>query len=222
MNPGVDRIAWEDGAMPFPASLGLTWWECMVSPDRFFRRVAWSGPFSRPLLYFLIVTVLAGLFGLFWFVWGPWEPGVTLELQLLGFFLTPFAVLLALGFVALVQHMFVALMAPERRGLGATATVLCYASGVGLVSAVLPPPLAVGRPVLAAAGMTYLVLYVLLALAVQVWYVFVLVIGLRQAHSMTTGRAAAAVLLPIVIGMALGLVLIAVGVALAILSDLPV
>ena len=31
-----------------------------VSPDLFFDRVDWEGPFSRPLLYFLLLAILAG------------------------------------------------------------------------------------------------------------------------------------------------------------------
>ena len=205
MSQAARPVAWEDEAVPFPANAGLTWWECLVSPERFFGRVSWGGPFVRPLLYFLIVAIFAGMLGLFWFVWGPWgaagELGLTLEMQLLSFFLTPFVVLLALGVVALAQHLFVVLLVPERRGLGATATVLCYASGVGLVSSLFPPALGLGGSLPSVLGAAYLVCYATLAVAVQVWYIVVLVIGIRRAHSTTTGRAAAIVLLPFVIAL---------------------
>jgi len=226
VNPSQGPIAWEDGEAPFPANFGLTWWDCVGSPERFFSRVSWSEPFSRPLLYFLVVGILAATLGLFWFVWGPWgaaeEYGLTLELQLLSFFLTPFALLVALGLISLGQHLFVLLLAPHRRGLGATATVLCYSSGVGLVSAVLPPAIVLGGPVTGVFRVMYLALYVMLTLAVQVWYVVVLVIGMRQAHSTTTGRAAAIVLLPLAIGLVLTVVLVITAVALIALADLPV
>ena len=226
MNPAERPVPWEDGSVPFPANLGLTWWDCLVSPNRFFARVSWETPFARPLLYYLILTILAGLLGLFWFVWGPWgaaeELGLTLELQLLSFFLTPFAVLLALGFVSLVQHLFVVLLAPGRRGLGATATVLCYASGVGLVTAVLPPALGFTGPVPGIVGATYLVIYFMIAAAAQVWSVVVLVIGVRQAHSTTTGRATAIVLLPMAIGLVFAVALVIVAIALLTLIGIPV
>ena len=218
-------IAWEDGDTPFPANFGLAWWECLVSPERFFSRVSWDEPFSRPLLYFLVVGVLAAALGLFWFVWGPWgpaAPGLALEIQLLSFFLTPFALLVALGLISLALHLFVLLLAPDRRGLGATATVLCYASGVSLVSAVLPPAMGLVGPAPGVFGAVYLILYVMLMLAVQVWYLAVLVIGIRQAHSVTGGRAAAIVLLPVAIGLVLTVVLVIVVVALVALADLPV
>jgi hypothetical protein len=216
-------IAWEDETVPFPANLGLTWWECLVSPDRFFRRVSWDGPRARPLLYLLIVAILGSLLGLFWFMSGPGDAaerlGVSLELQLLGFFLTPFAVLLALGLVSLVQHLFVWLLAPGRRGLGATVTVLCYASGVGVATAFLPPAMAFAWPITGLLGATYLVFYFTLMVAAQVWYVVVLVIGLRNAHSTTTGQASAIVLLPLAIGLALTVVFVIAAVALLTLAD---
>jgi len=222
----AERVAWEDESERFPANLAVTWWECLVSPDRFFRRVSWEGPFSRPLLYFLIVAVLAGLLGLFWFAWSPWGAvehfGLTLELQLLSFFLTPFALLLSLGLVSLAQHLFVVLMAPQRRGLGATATVLCYASGVGLVKAFVPPALGFAGFASGVFQVSYLVFYVTLFAAVLAWYVLVQVAGLRQAHSITTGRAAAIVLLPMAIGLVLTAVFAMVVIALGMLADLPI
>lgn len=220
------RIAWEDETVPFPANLGLTWWECLVSPHRFFHRVSWDGPRARPLLYLLIVAILGSVLGLFWFVWGPGDAaerlGVSLELQLLGFFLTPFAVLLALGLVSLVQHGFVLLLAPARRGLGATVTVLCYAGGVSVATSLLPPAMAFAWPITGALGATYLVGYFTLMMAVQVWYIVVLVAGLRIAHSTTTGRAAAVVLLPMAIGLLLAVGFVVIAVAFLALADLPV
>jgi hypothetical protein len=226
VNPSARPVAWEDSSEPFPANLGLTWWGCLVSPERFFARVSWDEPIARPLLYYLIVAILAGLLGLFWFVWGPWgaaeQLGLTLELQLLSFFLTPFAVLLALGLISLVQHLFVVLLVPDRRGLGATATVLCYASGVGLVAAALPPVLGFAASVRGVLGATYAVIYFALVVAVQVWYVVVQVIGLRHAHSTTTGRAAAIVLIPFAIGLVFSVTLVIIALALLAVADFPV
>jgi len=226
VNPAERPVPWEDESVPFPANLGLTWWDCLVSPDRFFARVAWEKPFVRPLLYYLILTILAGLLGLFWFVWSPWgaaeQLGLTLELQLLSFFVTPFALLLALGLITLMQHLFVVLLVPDRRGFGATATVLCYGSGVGFLKAILPPALGLTGSVGGVFGATYLVLYVMLMVAVLAWYVVVVVTGVRRAHSTTTGRAAAVVLLPMAIGLVLAVAFIIVALALLTLADFPV
>jgi hypothetical protein len=221
-----DRIPWEDGAVPFPANLGLTWWECLVSPTRFFERVEWEGSFSRPLLYFLITAIVASLLGLFWFAWGPWIGaggfGLPLEVQLLSFFITPFAVLAGLAAMTLVQHLFVLMLAPGRRRLGATGRVLCYASGIGLVTGAVPPAIGPAGPMPGVAGLLYLLLYLALVIAVEAWYVVVMVLGIRQAHDVSTGRAAAIVLLPIAVGLFLTGVLVFVAIALTALAELPV
>lgn len=219
------RVAWEDDAVPFPANLGFTWWDCLTSPARFFSRVSWEGTFARPLLYYLIVAVVGAMLGLFWFVWDPrgaaGRLGLTLEWQLLSFFLAPFAMLLALGVASSIQHLFVLMLAPEHRSLRSTATVLCYSSGVGLLTAVLPPAFGFGVIPRGLFGSFYFVVYFMLGLAVQLWCVAVLVCGMRQAHSTTTGRALAIVVLPIavVFGLALGLALVAA--ALLALAEIP-
>jgi hypothetical protein len=221
-----EPVAWEDDSVPFPANLGLTWWDCLTSPDRFFSRLSWEGTVARPILYYVIVAILGGMLSLFWLVWSPWgaanQLGLTLEQQLLIFFLTPFAVLLALGLATSIQHLFVLMLAPERRGFGATATVFCYSSGVGLLTAVLPPAFGFGAAPGGLFGSVYLVVYSMLAFAVQLWYVAVLVFGMRRAHSTTTGRAIAIVLLPIGVGFAVALGLAIVAAALIALVELPV
>lgn len=226
MSYGGEPVAWEDDSVPFPANLGLTWWDCLTSPDRFFARLSWEGSFARPILYYLIVAILGGTLSLFWLVWGPLgaadQLGVTLEWQLLIFFLTPFAVLLALGLATSIQQLFVLMLAPGRRGFGATATVFCYASGVGLLTAVLPPPFGFGATPGGLFGSFYVVVYSMLALAVQIWYVAVLVFGMRRAHSTTMGRAIAIVLLPIGVGFMLAFGLAMVAAALIALAELPV
>jgi hypothetical protein len=147
---------------------------------------------------------------------------MTLELQLLGFFLTPFVVLIALGFVALLQHLFAVLLAPRRRGLGATARVLCYAGGIGLLTGILPPAFGPAGVAPGIVGGLYMLAYASIVISVQVWYVIVSVLGMREAHSVSTGRAAAIVLLPIAL-MLFGLVtLVFAVIALSALAGLPV
>lgn len=225
MSETASRVSWEDPAAPFPANLSLTWWECLVAPTRFFERVDWEAPFARPLLYFLIVAILGGFVALFWFVWGPWGGaqafGLTLELQLLSFFLTPFVVLAGLALVTLAQHLFVLMLAPRRRGLAATGRVLCYANGIGLLCGVMPPVLTPTGMMTGMPGALYLVSYVALLVAVQVWYVIVVTLGMREAHRVSTGRAAAIVLLPMAAALFLAGTLVFVLITLAALAELP-
>ena len=227
MKPGAPGyVPWEDPTVPFPANLGLTWWDCLVSPDLFFDRVDWEGPLSRPLLYFLLVAILASLFGLFWFLWDPWgfadEGGLATQMELLGFFLTPFFVLAMLGIGTAMTHLFAVLLAPRHRSMRATATVLCYAAGIGLLTALLPPAFGYGDPFSGAASTGYLAVYLGVAFAVQVWHLFVLVMGVRRAHSTSTGRAVAIVLLPVAIAVSLAVGLLLAAMAMIAIAGLPV
>ncbi len=206
-------IAWEDPGEPFPANLGLTWWRSITAPGDFFRSVAWSGPFGRPVLYWLLVWVIAGALALLW-------PAADVEaaygilfgsggeidgrlLQLLNFFLTPFAALLTLGAGSACLHLFAMILAPEHRGIRATARALCY-SGGPLVLASLPMPWFLSW---------------LWSPAVWVLSVALLVLGQREAHHVTTGRAVAIVLFPAAIA---GTLLVLLGLLVAfLLATLP-
>ena len=180
-------IAWEDPAVPFPADMVRTWRRSVFEPSEFFREVPWGGSLARPVLYYLIVAVVAALFTLWWRMLGVmvgvrsilWQDG-TMRLStgadaVLEFFVTPFAALVGLLVWTLILHVLVVLLAPQRRGLAATARGLCYSYGPA-VFAVVP-----------VAG----------ALVGLVWTLVLEVVALREAHRTTTGRAVAIVLLPL-------------------------
>lgn len=200
-----DRLpAWEDAAVPFPRNLLETWRESLFEPGRFFGGVAYEGSLARPLLYYLVIAVAGAFFTLWWQAVG-WMPARALlggdtsgPEALVSFFLSPFAALFGLAVWTLVLHLFVVIVAPRRRGLGATARVICYSGGPMVLTAV--PFLGV--------------------LVGGVWTVVLQVVGIRSAHRTTTGRAVAAVLLPVaalllLVGM---LVVVAVVAGLALLE----
>lgn len=179
-------VAWEDPAAGFPRSLLDTWRTSLFEPGRFFRSVPWEDSLARPVLYYLIVAVVGAAFTLWWNALGvavglPLEgAGAGLGLSagadaVVQFFITPFAALLGLGFWSLVLHVFVLLLAPERRGIGATVRALCYSYGPAVFSIV---------PVVG-------------ALVGLVWTVVLQVVAVREAHRTTQARAAAIVLLPL-------------------------
>ena len=118
------------------------------------------------------------------------------------------------------MHLFCVLLAPAHRGIRATATVMCYAAGVGLVTAALPPAFGYGGPLPGVSG-AYLVLYASVAFAVQTWHLFILVMGVRRAHATSTARAAAIVLLPLAIAIALAVSLLLVAIALVSIAGIP-
>lgn len=187
--PGAGLPAWEDPAVAFPADLWRTWRRSVLEPGAFFAGVPWGGGLARPVLYYLILSITAAFFTLWWEALGwmpvfPIPPEMGSErgaLALVDFFLSPFVALLGLGIGSLVLHLFAILLAPDRRGLGATVRVLSYGAGPA-VFAVVP------------------VLGPLVGLA---WSLVLHVVGMREAHRTTTGRAAAIVFLPLAVFLAL-------------------
>lgn len=195
--PGPAPVAWEDAAVAFPRDLLLTWRESLFEPAAFFARVGWAGGLARPVLYYLVVSVVGAFFTLWWEAVG-WAPslgiaGLEERIEggagaLVNFFLSPFIALAALGIAGLVLHLFALLLAEDRRPLGDTYRVLCYGSGPGVFTAI---PFA--GPLVAA-----------------VWTVVLYVFGIREAHRTTTGRAAAIVLLPtLLLAAAVGALMLA-------------
>lgn len=169
-DPG--RVAWEDPGVPFPENLWRSWKASLFAPAAFFRRAADGSGLARPLLYFLLVTVTGAVFSLFWqYAPGPvpaWDMGRGAPMgPAVGFFVAPFAALVGLAISTLVFHLGALVLAPDRRGIGATLRVVCYAAGPSVLAAV---PV-VGGPV----GL--------------IWTWVLQVVGLREVHRTGTGRA---------------------------------
>ncbi len=206
----MSPIPWEDPDTGFPANLSRTWTSSMTDPVGFFGRLQPEAPLSRAVLYFLIMAVGAALFSLLWGLAGsapdlpPAAAGIVdvdpRALQLFGFFLSPFANLILLGLAAVAVHLCVRLFTNGNRSMTATTRIICYASGPALLS------------IVPWAG----------ELLGWLWSVVLLAIGVREVHGTTTGRAALAVLLPLL--LAAGLTALAWLFVLAVfasLGDLP-
>lgn len=203
-------IPWEDPGVGFPANLGRTWIESLTAPVDFFRRLEPEAPLARAVLYFLIMGIGAALFSLLWGLAGS-APELPLEaasvvdldpraLQLFGFFISPFANLILLGLAVLAVHAFVRLLTASDRSAVSTARIICYASGPALLTLV---PWA-GE------------------VAGWIGSAVLLVIGVREVHGTTTGRASLTVLLPLLLAIVLGaLAWLFVLAVFASLGDLP-
>ena len=189
----VNLPAWEDPAVSFPLNLVETWRRSVFEPAAFFA----DGPFDRaavrPVLYYLVISVLTAALSLTWGALLPTtQPGLVGTLaeimnvalpngtdtassigRLADFFLAPFWAVLYLIIASLVLHVFVLVLVPGRRSLTATVRTICYACGPG-VFAIVP---FIG------------------GLVAGIWGIVLTVIGLREAHRTTTGRAFAAWLL---------------------------
>lgn len=98
----------------------------------------------------------------------------------------PIAVLVMMGIWGLTIQVMLALLCPQRGGLGRTFQAICYSSGTCVVAAV---------PCMAH----------MLAPVVGVWWTISAILMIRQGHQISGGRAAAAVL-PLPLLLVLGVV----------------
>lgn len=169
-------VAWEDPSVPFPEDLIGTLRRSLFSPSDFFGDVDERGSIARPLLYYLLLTVAGAVFTLLWqyglggdgsFLPAGPDGGEVVFGPAFAFFFTPFVALIALAFSTGVYHLGALAVAPQRRGVGATARVVCYAAG--------PTVLSIVPFVGSVAG--------------AVWTIVLQVVGLREVHRTTTGRA---------------------------------
>lgn len=173
---GGEPVPWEDPGRGFLEGFLATWRESLFDPESLFGRVRDRGSIARALLYFLLVTVVGAFFTLTWqAVWiSVLEMGAyarageaTVVGPVFSFFVSPFLALVGLLMATVVYHVAALVVAPDRRGMGATARVVCYAAGPSVLAVV---PL-VG------------------ALVGAVWTLVLQVVGLREVHRTGTGRA---------------------------------
>jgi hypothetical protein len=196
---------------PTPPGLVEAWRRSLFEPVRFFRELDPEGSMARAVLYYLVVSVLASLFSTLWSLpraETALPPGL-LEtvpvdpraLMVFNFFLSPFFALAGLGIGVLLTHLFVRILVPGARPVGATARAICWSAGPVLLSIVPWVGSLVGL----------------------VWWAVLQVIGLRELHGTTTGRAVAVVALPAVLVLLLLLGLVVMALALAgTIGELPV
>jgi hypothetical protein len=162
-------------------------------PTEFFRGVPWQQAAGRPVLYYLLLSIIGAVFVLWWtaafaamglpFVGGggPWSAMTPAASALINFFATPFVAIIGLVLWAMLMQALVAVFAPERRPFRATVRAICYGAGPTLFSVV---------PYLGA----------ILGLF---WSLALTTIGIREAHRMSTGAAIAVMLLAFLIPFAL-------------------
>jgi hypothetical protein len=170
----------------------------VARPAEFFSGIPRRGNYLAPLIFALICieisTILGGLLRLAWLT--ETTGGVRFQGIAYGFgdfiadvILTPIGAAIGLFIFAAIVHLLVMLFVGEgNSGYEATFRVVCYVSVTSLVNWI---PLIGG----------------LLAL----YGLYLAVVGIREMHSTTTGRAALVVLLPV--GVILLVVLIIVLVA---------
>lgn len=175
----------------------------LFNPVGFFRAVPRRGNFVNPLIFAAICALISGLLSgiigfLFALIGGD---VVSAILGLIGaIILTPIVTVIGLFIGAGIYHLLVLLLVrPSNAGFEATFRVVAYSSALALVSWLTAIPF----------------LGILIALVVLVYAIFLYVVGIREVHATTTGRAALVVLIPTAVILLLALlVAVAIGAAL--------
>jgi hypothetical protein len=191
---------WEDqDKIGFLEGLLRTLKESLFTPHEFFYKLPVEGGFFIPLLYALIIETFATLVSYAWaFSLDRSWLGTT---KLSGFWiiilgvLVPILVFLRIIVSAFVLHVALFLVAAAKRNFEATFRVACYSCGPELFNVV---------PVVGGA-------------VALVWQLYLVTIGLREVHGITTGRSLTAVLLPMILccGLVLtGIVVLVIGLGL--------
>jgi hypothetical protein len=177
----------------------------VLNPVGFFRDMPRRGGFVNPLVFAVICAVVYGvLSGIIGFLINlvVGNGFGSSFLGLLGSIVgTPIGTVVGLFIGAGIFHLLVLLLVkPSNAGFEATFRVVAYATVTLLVTwlAVIP------------------ILGVLVSLAAAVYSIFLNVVGIRETHATTTGRAALVVLIPVAVFALLALiVLVIVGIGAA-------
>jgi len=211
-----EKTPWEDReSRGFFSGLFSTLKEVLFRPSGFFKRMPVTGGLTDPLLYALILGMAGLIFSYFWQILiqgamqGVMIPGMksvpTQNLfQGIGMavlaFLSPFLIILGLFISSGILHVCLMLVRGARSGFEATFRVAAFGYSPYI----------------------FLVIPFCGSFIAAVWVVVLAIIGLREAHETTGGKAAFAVFLPVVV--CCGLIFLAIamfmGAAAASLSNI--
>jgi hypothetical protein len=199
---GREKTPWEDReAKGFFSGLFTTVKDTLFRPSEFFRKMPVTGGLTDPLLYALIIGMTGLMFSYFWqiLLQGAMQdamlPGMKavagqhllrgIGMAVLAFF-SPFLVILWLFISSGVLHLFLMMVKGARSGFEATFRVAAYGSSANL----------------------FLVIPFCGSLLAGVWAIVLTIIGLREAHETTGGKAAVAVFFPVIV--CCGLIFVAI------------
>lgn len=162
--------------------------EVLFNPVSFFGSIRREGDFLNPLVFAvicsLISAVIGGLLGFVISLATGNGIGGSVGGLISTIIFTPIGTAIGAFIGAAIYHLLVLLIVrPSHQGYEATFRVVAYASVVQLFSwlAVIP------------------ILGILIAIAIAVYSVVLSVLGIREMHATTTGRAAAVVLIPVIL-----------------------
>lgn len=189
---GRVRTPWEDREQQGGLrGLGLTIKGSLLDPTRFFRSMNVTGGLSDPLLYAMITAGFGIMASYVWQILfqqaftgflpaeraGAGIPALPSSgLAVIGLLL-PFIVIIVIFLTAGMQHLLMLMVRGANGGFEATFRAVAYSYGAYLFMAV---------PFCG-------------SLIATVWSIIVVIIGLKEAHGTSGGKAAFAVLFPLVL-----------------------
>lgn len=187
---GRPPIPWEEPGRPWFNAFLATLQLLATRPREAFERMPITGDVLRPFLFALITGWIGLVFQSLWELSmrdvmrsmappGAFKGAYELPVGAWPFIaaLGPFLVAIGVLINTVIYHLFLFLTGSAKRGFAATLRVLCYAQAASLL----------------------LIVPLCGAFVGAVWTIVLMIIGLSAAHGITTGRAALAVLLPIVL-----------------------
>ncbi|MGC8906633.1 MAG: YIP1 family protein [Desulfomonilaceae bacterium] len=178
----VNSCPWENiEELGFLQAIGATLKQSLLEPVRFFTAMPRTGGWLHPLLYAIIIGttgnlagyVLGALFEIPLISQSKLSPGMTLFVGML----MPLLVWLGVMLWAVVLHGAIILFGAKKNPFEATLRITSYASSPDILN-VIPT---VGWVIAA------------------VWKIVLVIIGVREVHRVSTGRAALAVLFPVLL-----------------------
>jgi hypothetical protein len=177
--------------------------DVLFDPVNFFRSIRREGDFLNPLIFAIICALITGVIGgilrlIFTLVRGGGFGGALGSL-IANIIFIPIGTAIGLFIGAGIYHLLVLLIIrPSHAGYEATFRAVAYASAVQAVAWLGFIP----------------ILGILVLIVVGIYNVVLSVIGIREMHATTTGRAVAVVLIPVVIFLILAFLIVGVIVAI--------
>ncbi len=208
---GREKVPWEDrGTQGTFGGMIKTLKESLFNPSGFFKKMAVTGGLADPILYALIVGMIGIMFSYLWQIlfqgtmqsFLPAEmktmPGYkifhTLGLAVVAVVM-PFVIILGLFISSGILHLFLMLVKGTKAGFEATFRVVSYSYSTNILNVI---PFCGG-------------------VIASVWSIVLIIIGLKEAHETSGGKAAFAVLFPFLLccGLVVAVVLLMMGVIAA-------
>jgi len=199
---GTGRIktSWEDPKLRWtPQGLLASLRGVLFSPSDFFRNMNVSGGLTDPILFALFTGMGGWMAYYFWQIILTDRFGDLVPLKgasgmavlqgtgmVIAAILTPFLLIISLFVASGVMHVLLLMVRGAKNGFEATFRVIAYGTGVNILL-VIP---VCGAPIAA------------------IWAVVLAIIGLKEAHGISGGKAATAVLFPFILCCAATLLLL--------------